>query len=290
MIIVKLQGGLGNQLFQYAACRQLALKNNTLLFFDTTLLEYTKQSDTKRKFELGVYNIRAGVADKALLQKVEKEAAAKNRLRKYFRFLDPCIYNEPHFYFDPLFLKLKKSTIVNGYLQSEKYFKAIENVIRQELVLNRPVSSKTASLKQEIDKTTAVSIHIRRGDYVNNEATQKAHGTCSMEYYQKAVSIIAAKVDNMQLFIFSDDIDWVKNNFHTTHPVTFVGHNDADHAYEDMYLMSCCHHNIIANSSFSWWGAWLNNNTSKIVVAPSKWFNEFDADTKDLLPPEWIKV
>lgn len=290
MIIVKLQGGLGNQLFQYAACRQLAVKTGRPLFFDTSLLEQTKGSDTKRKFELDAFNINAGIADNAILERFRKTASTKNRLKRLFPFLSTGVYNEPHFHFDPLFMKIKGSAVVTGYFQSEKYFKPVEDTIRKELVLKLPVSSATAAIQKQLSAGTSVSIHIRRGDYVHNKETEKAHGSCGIDYYQKAVSIIASKAGNLQLFVFSDDMDWVKNNFYSTHPITFIDHNDAAHAHEDLYLMSRCRHNIIANSSFSWWGAWLNNNASKIVVAPSKWFNELAADTKDLLPAEWITV
>ena len=133
-------------------------------------------------------------------------------------------------------------------------------------------------------------MHIRRGDYVSNPTTNKLHGTCSLEYYHNAVDIIAAKVSNPHFFIFSDDHEWARNNFKIDYPLTFVAHNNAGKNYEDMRLMSLCKHHIIANSSFSWWGAWLGSNPKKIVCAPRGWFKDKSLNTNDIIPSDWSRI
>jgi len=133
-------------------------------------------------------------------------------------------------------------------------------------------------------------LHIRRGDYVHAPLANQFHGLCSLDYYQKAVNYIYQKIPDCHFYIFSDDHSWVCENFKLDYPVTMVDHNDADKDYEDLRLMSLCKYNIIANSSFSWWGAWLNANPEKIVLCPERWFNDLSLDIKDLMPDSWIRV
>ena len=145
-------------------------------------------------------------------------------------------------------------------------------------------------MAEQISSSTPVSIHIRRGDYVNDSHTNSVHGTCGLDYYQNAMKLISGRVDKPTFFCFSDDIEWAKNKLHAQYPIIYVDHNGLDNASEDMRLMSQCKHNIIANSSFSWWGAWLNSNPDKIVIAPTKWFQKEDYDTRDLIPAGWIRL
>jgi hypothetical protein len=141
-----------------------------------------------------------------------------------------------------------------------------------------------------IKQTTSVSLHVRRGDYVTNTTTAQFHGTCSLAYYHAAVDYIAAQVSDPHFFVFSDDLDWVAKNLPILHLTTLVDVNGPDRGVADMSLMTACQHHIIANSSFSWWGAWLNPSTRKIVVAPKRWFNQVGHDTRDLLPESWVKL
>ena len=140
-----------------------------------------------------------------------------------------------------------------------------------------------------IKSTNAVSIHFRRGDYVDQPETNKTHGTCTKEYYQKAVDLMASRIVNPHFFLFSDEPEWIKENFSTAIPSTHVAGYPG---FIDMYLMGLCRHNIIANSSFSWWGAWLNINPDKIVIAPTQWFaiDEINNKAVDLVPSNWIRL
>jgi hypothetical protein len=142
----------------------------------------------------------------------------------------------------------------------------------------------------EIRKYNAVSIHIRRGDYVSNPSAAAVHGICSLEYYEAAIQFIASRTDQPFFFVFSDDPQWAKNNLKTKHPTYFVEEDGTNKGAADMCLMSTCNHHIIANSSFSWWGAWLNNKADKIVVAPQIWFRDTTINTRDLLPAQWYEL
>jgi hypothetical protein len=137
---------------------------------------------------------------------------------------------------------------------------------------------------------SAVSIHVRRGDYVSDAGTNRFHGTCSVDYYHDAVDRISGFAPASHFFVFSDGIDWAKENLRLRQPVTYVDFNDGEKNYEDLRLMSLCKHHIIANSSFSWWGAWLNPNPDKIVIAPKKWFNDPSINTDDLIPNSWLRL
>ena len=135
-----------------------------------------------------------------------------------------------------------------------------------------------------------MSIHVRRGDYVSDAITQEIHGLSPLEYYAAAIQHIAHVAVQPHFFVFSDDPSWVRQNLHIDYPTTYVEHNTADRNYEDLRLMSLCRHHIIANSTFSWWGAWLGSNRAKMVIAPKRWFNTPDKDTRDLIPRSWIQL
>jgi hypothetical protein len=290
MILVNLSGGLGNQMFQYAAARSLSVSRRTELYIDATGYEQDTPGITKRKYELDLFHITAPLATKDQINKHTERnllSRAFNKLQPYYKKRH---YFERHFHFDANFFKASSSTTLIGYWQSEKYFVGIEDDIRKEFSIKAPLSQKTLALADRMRNSNSASIHIRRGDYVADPATAKAHGSCGLDYYENALRIISEKAGNTELFIFSDDIEWASRNLKTELPITFVDHNKGAQAYEDLYLMSQCSNNIIANSSFSWWAAWLNRNKDKTVVAPQKWFNEYVADTKDLYPPAWIRI
>ncbi|MEI6304723.1 MAG: alpha-1,2-fucosyltransferase [Candidatus Taylorbacteria bacterium] len=178
-----------------------------------------------------------------------------------------------------------------GYWQNEKYFKSIENNIKKEFTLINPLRSAAKKFAIEIGSLiNSISIHIRRGDYVSDQKTNKYHGTCGPEYYSKAIKYITSKIgSNIHVFVFSDDIEWVKQNMPLKYPVTYVSSPEIPD-YEELILMSQCKHNIIANSTFSWWGAWLNENPDKIVIAPKRWTLKGEKNFKDICPPSWTRI
>lgn len=280
MIIVEIIGGLGNQMFQYAFGRALSLKNNTDLKLDISAFDKYKLHN----YNLNKFNIVENLADKNEVEglKYNKYFWIKKKSKSYVE--------EPKFNFSKELLELPENVYLKGYFQSEKYFLPIRETLLQDFMPKGALSTKNNEMLEKITSSNSVSLHVRRGDYANNANTMKVHGLCSLDYYQKAVDYISSKVDNPHFFLFSDDPEWVKGNLKLDYLTTIVDINSGDDGIFDMNLMKNCKHNIIANSSFSWWGAWLNQNMQKIVIAPEKWFNDSPLDTKDVVPENWVKL
>jgi hypothetical protein len=295
MIIVKLQGGLGNQMFQYAAGRALAIRKNTTLKFDLTyLLDRSPALNIIfRDYDLDVFpNIQVPVAtnkeclslthtlsNKFLTQVVKKTIGIKS----YFR--------EKKFSYDSNFKMLPSNVYIDGFWQSEKYFHDKKETIRRDFAFAPLSLEKNYQLADKINTTNSVCLNVRRGDFVSDPVSSSVLGFKGPEYIHKAVQAIEQRVSNPHFYIFSDDIDWCKEHIRLEHPVTIVDHHQAGRKFADyLQLMSSCKHLIIPNSSFAWWAAWLNSNPDKIVVAPLLWFNDTTFDTKDLIPDSWIKI
>jgi hypothetical protein len=291
MIITKLIGGLGNQMFQYAAGRQTAITNNTELKLDISGYDH-QIGITPRKYMLDVFNIHASVATKQeikLFNNHSKYRIQRNLHRIMLSLLRRHYIRQKTSGFAHEFLTISDESYLDGYWGSEKYFKDIKNIIHKEFTFKNKPDVANRKMISRIKNCDSVSIHIRHGDYIEDKKTNQFHGVCDLGYYFKAVTLIVKKVKSPQFFVFSDDLLWAKQNFHLKFPCIYVDHNIGKKDYEDMRLISYCQHNIIANSSFSWWGAWLNKNPDKIVIAPREWFCDKSIDTKDLIPQSWIK-
>lgn len=292
MIIVKLIGGLGNQMFQYAVGRAVAHRTNIPLKLDITNFEEYKL----RTYQLSCFNIQEDFAS------IEEVEWFKPQSRNIIAFTNCKIQEillpwhkhrfikEREFLYDPDIIRIKGNAYLDGYWQSEKYFIDIADIIRHEFTMKLKPNNTNSQMLTKINSINSVSLHIRRGDYVSNPITMQIHGVLSLDYYRSALNLISKKVKNPYIFVFSDDIAWVKNNLKTSLPLYFIDHNTVDKDYEDLRLMSRCKHHVIANSSFSWWGAWLNNNKDKMVIVPKKWFCDPNRNTKDLIPKKWLKV
>ena len=285
MIYVRIRGGLGNQLFQYSAARSLADRLNVNLGLDTR--EYNAGSP----FEMGLkhFNIRAEFNPKGLIKH------RKNGFSKYI--LDIAlgnhknVYKETNLSFNNLFHSLPNKTYLKGYWQSEKYFENNQKNIFKDLQLIAPQSKKNIKTLENISKTNSVSLHIRRGDYVTNSAYNMKHGTCSLDYYKKSVDYLSKSLNkNFTIFAFSDDPEWVFKNLKLPMDIQFIEHNSSKKNYEDLRLMSQCNHNIIANSSFSWWGAWLNRSQKRTIISPKKWYADKNIKNIDIIPNNWVKI
>lgn len=291
MIIVQLLGGMGNQMFQYAAGRSLALKHNTELKIDISKFKKIK-GITPRQYALSRFRIKETIASEKDLLRVNMPSSILHNFfsKVYCAFTGslPLSYDkEPHFHFDPDFFTLSDNVYLDGYRQSEKYFKNIEDIIKKEFTLQEKPDIQNKRMEENILKAEAISVHIRRGDYITNPVNFRHHGVCSLEYYHAAIEFIAKNNSNPHFFIFSDDPVWVQKNLLINYPHTFVTHNQGINDPADLRLMSLCKHHIIANSSFSWWGAWLGNYNEKIIIAPKKWVNDTTMDTRDLIPESW---
>jgi glycosyl transferase family 11 len=295
MIIVKLMGGLGNQMFQYAFGKRLALKHNTPLKLDQSrLYDVTiKTKYTVRKFGLEEFNINASAASEQELKKYHRGKAGMLRdlvlLHLPFR-INNLYVREPYFNFFKKALKAPKDAYLDGYWQSEKYFDNISECLLQDFSLKTALEGENKRLAEKIEKENSVSIHVRRGDYVSMTVNTALFEVCDAEYYLKAIDEMKKLEKQPVLYIFSDEPEWFKQNINTDLQVEYVTHNTGEQSYIDMHLMSLCKHNIIANSSFSWWGAWLNRNPDKKVIAPKKWFKNNLKDARDLIPAQWITL
>jgi hypothetical protein len=294
MILAKLRGGLSNQMFQYAAARRLAHRHGTELRLDTSWYSNLPVGATPRTFELDHFRIRASRATPADLIGTDGVRRARARdlpvalwrkIRPRFRFVA-----ERGLAFEERILSLPDNVCLFGYWLSEKYFADIAPLIREEFTLRDPPEGENARLVAAMEAAPSVSLHVRRGDYVHDPEIHRIHGTCSLEYYARAIDHIAHRVQGVRFFVFSDDLKWAEAHLPLPRPAEFVRHNQGPRAHEDIRLMSHCRHHVIANSGFSWWGAWLNPRPDKIVCAPARWFADAPHDTRDVLPPSWVAL
>ena len=295
MIIAEIFAGLGNQMFQYAAARAVAdgldvpLKLNVNGF----------RSDTHRAFELHHFNIRACTATDA-----EVDAFMNPRDTVFGRVvnrLQPAVQRrhvirEKHVPYANELAEATRNTYLFGHWQSEKYFRSHAAAIRRDFTFARPAGAANRACEETIRRTPhAVSLHIRRTDYLDHPLMYP----CPVDYYHAAIGRMLAEVDAPHFIVFSDDPAWTRRHVRIPAPcaATYVTHNAGENSYEDLRLMSACAHHIISNSTFAWWGAWLNPSPGKRVVAPRQWFREGarwyngePADAKDVLPESWTKI
>ena len=293
--LVKLNGGLGNQMFQYALGHIIAFKHDARILLDKRLFELKekKPGHTPRDFELGVFGIDHPTALESDIHYFTRLTVLQ-KIKRELNLNYPKMLYEKDFSFDNKIINAIPPVYLHGFFQSYKYFEGYEEDIRKAFKFPEiRLEGKNKELMGRIKLKPSASVHIRRGDYVADKITNKLHGNCSLNYYKQAISEVTKFDDEVEFFFFSDDIKWVENEFEML-PVkkTFVDSNTGKNSWKDMLLMSYCNYNIIANSSFSWWAAWLNNNPLKKVIAPKRWFNDPDKEmyTFDLIPEEWIRI
>lgn len=287
MKIVRIFGGLGNQMFQYALYKSLEHKFNNVKI-DTSDFHYHNHHNG---YEIDkIFDTTYNIADKEEIKKITYprnlliykifDKILKKNLNKGY---DICEGKDRRY--NKEILNIRNTIYYDGYWQSELYFKDIEKLIRKEFTFKNELDERNLEIAQKIKNTNSVSIHVRRGDYIGNKSLGNI---CGKEYYLKSVEYIEKNIEKPEFFIFSDDIEWAKDSLNINYPKTYISWNKNQESYKDMQLMSYCKHNIIANSTFSWWGAWLNNNTEKIVIAPKLWFA--DKKENDIIPEAWIKI
>jgi hypothetical protein len=290
MNIVRITSGLGNQLFQYAFYKALKAKQPDTKM-DISEFKYRKHH---YGFELEkIFHIAPDYASKDecnFLADVSKDWVSEFR-RKYLHFHLPAhgkLIKEDAIgtSFHPELLSTSNGYFW-GYWQTEKYFADVAQALHEELVFTQLSDTKNIETVALMENHESVSIHIRRGDYVKKRRMDICGSVCSPDYYKKAIDQIFDKVDDPYFFIFSDDLEWAKENFNLPNSF-FIDNNRGTDSYKDMQLMSLCKHNIIANSSFSWWGAWLGQYDKKIVLAPGIWFR--NDPLPDIVPDNWIRI
>jgi len=292
MIITHIIGGLGNQMFQYAAGRALTIAKEVSLLLDVSDLD---QYPLHHGFELSrVFPITAEVATREDLRQLlgwrAHSLAFRILCRKPLsRFRRRSLVIEPHFNYWDSIRDVPEDCYIRGYWQSEKYFENIAGIIRRDFDFSSPMGSANQESAKRINSCNSVSLHVRRGDFARESKTLSIHGLCSIDYYHRAIACITENIKDPEFFVFSDDMRWARTHLRIAHPIHYMQGNLGVDSFKDMRLMALCRHHVIANSSFSWWGAWLNPNQKKIVVAPKQWFAT-EQNTNDLLPRDWIRL
>ena len=276
MIITRLAGGLGNQMFQYAFARALSIKYKTNLKIDLSFLKNRNMGPnfTYRNYELDIFNV----------------------VEDFNSTFENCIrFDEPHLNYskeivDNINRQIDKDIMIDGYWQSVKYFEESKSVIKSDFTFKSLVDDSSVDkiklMLDDIRSTNSVMLNIRRTDFLNNDF----HGVMGLDYINKSTELLESKIDNPKYFIFSDDIEWCEENIKLNNMVI------VDHSYKGdrfsyyLQLMKECKNFIIPNSSFAWWSAWLSDSPNKIVIAPKKWFTNESINTSDLIPSDWIRI
>jgi len=267
MIVVRIFGGLGNQLFQYAYAKSLAAKGYDVKIDIAAFKNYKLH---------GGYQLHEFKID------LKTASPAESWFAKYF-FNFPK--KEKSLLFQEDFLKPIKNKYIKGYFETEKYFEDIRPILLKQFVVKKQLASSTIQYLKEITiKKNACSLHIQKGDNIFDQKTKQIHGVCDLNYYKEAIKLMREKCGEVNFFVFSDDILWVKKNLKIKN-ATYIDQQVIPH--EDLHLMSLCRHNITANSSFSWWAAWLNQHKNKIVIAPKQWF---ESKESEVACENWIKI
>ncbi|WP_343652608.1 alpha-1,2-fucosyltransferase [Herbaspirillum sp.] len=282
LVVTEIVGGLGNQMFQYAAGRALSLRLGVPLTLDISAYE---------RYVLHAFGLNH-FAINAKLQKGRPKTLFDRFLRRMGWRTPPTVLREASMEVDPRFFALEGEVRLEGYWQSETYFSEVAEQLRKDFAFppcSDPQNAEWFARIQADDRS--ISLHVRRGDYITNKQANAVHGTCGLDYYQRAIDHLAQRIGtDMRFYIISDDPAWTAENLKLPFDAFYISHNGPDKNYEDMRLMSACRHHVIANSSFSWWGAWLNPSKDKIVVAPQRWFQADHMSAKDLIPQTWVRL
>lgn len=296
MIIVKLQGGLGNQMFQYSAGKALSIQKQTTLQLDLTdLLDRSPHLNIVfRNYDLDIFpNLKVSIATKeeilSLTHRFKTNKILSQIVKKTIGI--KSYYKERSYKFDKHFNDLPSDVYLDGYWQSEKYFESAKATIAHDFAFAPFTVKENLQLNNDIKTHNSVCLNVRRGDFVSHPNSSNFHGFKGLDYINRAIQFIEGKVSNPHFYVFSDDIEWCRENIKIRHPQTIVDHYHAGKKFSDyLQLMVSCKHFIIPNSSFAWWAAWLNNNPNKIIIAPLMWFNDPTIDTSDIIPPTWIRL
>lgn len=294
MIIVQICGGLGNQMFQYALGRHLSLLQDCALNLD---IENSRNPRLGREYRLHHFQIKAGICtweDRLKLGLIRRQSL----VTLVRRTLDPLlpIHKRRHVKearpgFDPRILRIRSGAYLDGCWESRHYFEPIAQTLKEDFRPKTSLSTEALDLLKEIQAGETVSIHVRRGDFVSDPRTRGYHGVLSLNYYFRAVAVLRERLVAPRFLVFSDDPEWCRREFSAFPDLQVPPTCGKFPDYEDLFLMSQCRHHIIANSTFSWWSAWLGRNPSRFVVAPSNFLTSFsDQQRQDLYPPEWLLI
>jgi hypothetical protein len=288
MVIVRLTGGLGNQMFQYAAGRALADRLGAELLLDTRAFKHALALNayTRRAYALAPFKLRARLATAADLKRWPVWVVEIGMRLRFVRPLFRRWHFEAGISYDPSILTLCEPVCLVGYWQSERYFIEIADRIRADFTLRQPLAGANAALLELARSERSVGLHVRRGDFVNLNDASQVHGLCSVDYYRRAISLVRDRCPECRFLVFSDDPQWARAELPLDPSAVFVAGNDAN-PEQDLALMSACKHHIIANSSFSWWAGWLGYSPDQLVIAPAPWYASPKLDARDLAVARW---
>ncbi len=300
MFIVKIQGGLGNQMFQYALYRRLLADGKDAYIDISTFEEENNDLLDWLHYKLSkVFNIQERLATRAQIKKVRRLLNEMNIFQRAYRkakvllgypyvhYKDGSLTRSKNQYkFAPFVLKLRGPRYLDGWWFYYKYFENIEHILRKEFVFRNIEDRQNRQLTTKLKTTNSVSVHVRRGNFLTDPLWGNV---CDLNYYQQAIQLIENKVLNPVFFVFSDDMEWCVKHLSVVN-AQFIDFNHGQDSYKDMYLMSQCRYNIISNSTFSWWASWLNENPEKIVISPSRLFNRYSIERENFFPPGWITI
>lgn len=305
MIITRLLGGLGNQMFQYAAGLALAEAHRTVLKLDVSWFRHNPAYEPHNRYALSCFNIteqfatRREIDDLRGLQLATTERWAASLARRLRLFRIAALhqsgtrwYRQPGHRHDPAFHSLPDESYLEGMFQSEQFFARVADLLRLHFSFRYPAPPAVAAMAERIRSGgPSAFVHFRRGDYLTNPDFAREIGCLDGAYYQEATARLAEQHPGLTLYAFSDDMDWVEANFHPPLPCVFVRATAPWHSYDKIRLMALCDHAILSNSTFAWWGAWLNPSTEKTVIAPDPWFPPASPhDARDLVPDSWTRL
>lgn len=291
MIIVRLKGGMGNQMFQYALGLKMADLLQTELQLDlSSLLDRSKGDFVYRDYDLPIFNINDKlVMNPSFLRTIyrPKLSTITKLIRNYIDKGKNYVKEKQFHYDTDLVQNNKDNTIYEGWFQCYRYFEGIEDKVRKEFTFKKPIIPYSQTLLKRISSSNAICLNVRRTDFLKVDTLN----TTNLDYFLNAAKYLTNLVDNPHFFIFSDDVEWCRENILLDHPTEIVDHSHKGERFGNyMQLMKACKHFIIPNSSFAWWAVWLNENPNKHVIAPKRWFNDDTIDTKDLIPKDWIRM
>jgi hypothetical protein len=291
VIVVQLSGGLGNQMFQYATGRALAARHRTQLVLDSSWIALNRGGSVTtevRRYELGCFELDAPLAEVDDVARLRRTLVPSRRpvLQELVepQFGQPC----------PELAQAGDNTYLRGYWQNVDYFGDAETLLRQEFTFSPAIAKEEAELARQIRESAepAVSVHVRRSDYVSDAGVRERMGTLEPEYYSRALDALGSGIGSVRQFVFTDDPEWCTKHLRLSDQDVVVGATRAegDRWASIMHLMTLCDHHVLANSSFSWWGAWLAPSPAKIVVAPRPWLQDARWDESGRIPADWVRI
>jgi hypothetical protein len=296
VVVTRLMGGLGNQMFQWAAARALALRHGVEPKVDLSYLAHERPGTTPRRYELGSFVVEPAVATADDLKWVRGAppsglgARSRELVKSILKPRRLVLLQQRELDYDARLREAGPNVLLVGYWQSESYFEGAESQIRDDFRLREELTGSVAELAAEIGAAESVAVHVRRGDYVADPRTNAFHGTLTPAWYERALAEVAQRVEEPAAFVFSDDPAWCRAHLRLPVPMRVVDYHDPAHAPEVLRLMTLCRHHVVANSSFSWWGAWLSRSQQRVVVAPEEWFRDPAIDTSTITPRDWLRL